>query len=179
MPESAYASSRSSHECIVSGKLLGPGEPCVVVLCEREDQPGLLERVVISVESWDEGSRHPDPDRVVGSWRTRLPEAGEKRASLLDASTSIELLEQLGESDDPQRLAFRYVLALLLVRARRLEFVGSGDSTIVVREPYPASKRDAGEPEPEPIEIAEPEFAAEEIEQVAAQLETVLDMGDG
>jgi hypothetical protein len=69
----------------------------------------------------------PRPANVYCFWRTTVPEADgeDARRVVLDAESVLDFFRRLGEESTPQRLAFRYVLALMLTRKKALRFEGS------------------------------------------------------
>lgn len=131
--------------CAVSGAALSPGTPIVAALCELDSDadpadalPGLgLVRRDYAVEAWNDTEV---PAGVVCHWRTSVPEpAAGPRA--LDEEVLLELLERLAEGDDdPARERLRLVVALVLLRRRRLRLVdrlGRGDEERWVLEHRP------------------------------------------
>jgi len=118
--------------CAVSGATLPPGTPIVAALCEPEGEasdalPGIgLVRRDYDLSAWNESEV---PREVVCHWRTSVPEpAAETRG--LDESLLLEVLERLAERDDPAQAPLRLVVALVLLRRRRLRLVdriGSGE----------------------------------------------------
>lgn len=123
---SPYPASRSSGTCAATGIPLTDGERYVAVLVENESEPGgVLERYDYSLTSWDAGHRPSPPARVFAVWRATFQEHQPAKQPLLGDDELLDLFEQLGEADQAKQIAFRYVLALLLVRRRLLRVVGS------------------------------------------------------
>lgn len=101
----------------------------MATLVEREVAGGAgigdrLERVDFSMQSWQERGGGADP-RYFGVWRSTFSEQTTPRKHLLSDEELLDLFEQLGASDQPRKVAFRYVLALLLVRKRLLRVMGT------------------------------------------------------
>ena len=151
-----------------------PGEGMVVVLLERADDDE-LDRLDFSLSAWEGGARPEAGRSIFASWRTTVPEPGKKRESLISADGLVDLFEQLAETEDPRRLAFRYVLALMLVRKRLLDYLGTDSGSLLVRPK-------GSDPEAEPVRVHDPQAAGELDEQTLAeladQIEQVLDRGD-
>jgi len=158
-----------------TGEPLVPGAGMVVVLLERAEDDD-LDRLDFDLSAWERGVR-PDSDRrLFASWRTTVPEPGKKRESLISADGLVDLFEQLAETEDPRRLAFRYVLALMLVRKRLLVYAGTDAGDLLVRPK-------GSDPEADPVRVHDPQAAGELDEQtlseLADQVEQVLDRNDG
>jgi hypothetical protein len=147
----------------------------VVVLLERVDDEE-LDRLDFSLDAWDQGARPDDDRQIFATWRTEVPEPGKKQDPLISADGLVDLFEQLGGTDDSRRLAFRYVLALMLMRKRLLEYVGSEDGHLLV---LPKGSEDGAEP----TRVHDPQAAGELDEstlmQLAEQIEQVLESNDG
>ncbi|MFM8224174.1 MAG: hypothetical protein ACKOJF_35180 [Planctomycetaceae bacterium] len=105
------------RKCAATGADLVPGSVCHSVLVERE---GKLIRLDYSESGW------PGPPRdAVGIWRGVVPPTAEPRREPLDSAVLLRCFEQLLEEGDPGREGLRYVLALILVKKRRLRIEGS------------------------------------------------------
>ena len=101
--------------CAASGETLEPGTTCISALVELDGQ---FTRLDFAEANWDE------PENCVGHWRTIVPEP-EAKARTLDAESIFERFEQLAEEDAPHQAPLTYVMALWLMRRRRLRLTGS------------------------------------------------------
>lgn len=100
--------------CASSGRTLAPGEQVFGVLVQRD---GAFVRLDISAEAW------PDYDRdgTLSWWRRTVPQPERKPERVrLDPAALGRIFADLADSDDAQRQAFRYIVALCLTRARKL-----------------------------------------------------------
>ena len=104
-------------KCAATGQELAPGSTCHSVLVERN---GVLERLDYSEAGW-KGS----PEGTVGIWKCVVPAPAEVRHEPLDTSALMTCFEQLIEEANPAREGLQYILALLLVKKRRLRLEGS------------------------------------------------------
>jgi len=126
---SSYPISRSTGQCSATGAALAIGQPYIAVLVEREVLPAtaatgmVLERLDYSMEAWDSGKR--PPQRLFAHWKSHYSEAVPTKKPLLGDDELIDLFEQLAEATEHKQLAFRYVLALLLIRRRLLRMMGN------------------------------------------------------
>ncbi len=118
-----------------------------MALAEREDAEG-FERIDFCEEGW---ASLPDDPRGAGRktipnrrmfawWRTEQPEPGAKPMIAMDDDSLLDLFEELGEDatneTDAQRasrLAFRFVLTLILSRKRLVKVERSSDLGMFVR----------------------------------------------
>ena len=83
---------------------------------------------------------------------------------------------RLADDERPQRIAFRFVLALILMRKRLLRFVGRTDSDGDARGRWKLRPRGA-DPESLPLEVEDPGLTDEDVRELTAQLGEVL-MGE-
>lgn len=103
--------------CAATGQELAPGSLCHSVLVEKN---GDLLRFDYSEEGWG----HP-PHGTIAHWRCEAPEPVTAAKKTLDPNELMRQFEQLSEEASPAHEKFRYVLALLLVRRRRLKLEGT------------------------------------------------------
>lgn len=100
--------------CASSGRSLAPGEQVFGVLAQRD---GVFVRLDISAEAWDAYDR----SAALSWWRRTVPLPERRPERLrLDAAALARIFADLADSADPQRMAFRYIVALCLTRARKL-----------------------------------------------------------
>ena len=102
----------ASRVCAATGKELIPGRPCWSVLIERD---GRIVRQDYSEESWT-----GPPEGIVGYWECLVPDRPSSRAGLMDLGALFSYFVQLCESPNSVEQDYQYVLALLLMRKRRL-----------------------------------------------------------
>lgn len=107
-----YSLKPLSKQCCVTGQLLTPGSLCYSVLIEKN---GRYERVDYSPEAWA-----GVPEGSLGVWRTRVPEPEVKAHPLQDLNQLFDIFASLVENANEPQKKMRYVLALWLVRKKRL-----------------------------------------------------------
>jgi hypothetical protein len=115
-----YQVARSTGLCSATGQSLVPGSMCVATLCERPHDEG-FDRKDFSVEAWEAGAR---PEGLYSYWKTIVPEPDAKPRLLVDDTVLMDLFERLASDERPQRIAFRFVLGLILMRKKLLKFAG-------------------------------------------------------
>lgn len=103
--------------CATTGQPLSPGMICHSVLIERN---GRFERLDFSPGGWS-----GLPDGAIGQWHCVVPEAQDADRQRLDPDSLMRLFEQLCEDASPAQAKLRYVLALLLLRKRRVKLDGA------------------------------------------------------
>src|SRR5262249_55453180 len=110
----------------------------------------------------------PELPIALASWRTRRPQPAAKRTHAFDREAVLGFLQRLGEPDSPQKVQFRFVLALLLWRKKVLKFDGSqpdgAGELWNFRLPVSGEK----------YAVERPDLDEEEIESLSAQLEQLL-----
>jgi len=98
--------------CASTGQELTPGRPCWSVLVQQE---GRLVRLDYSAESWT-----GPPDDVVGYWECIVPDKPTPTNGVLDLDSLFDYFVQLSETPNTAEEDYLYVVALLLMRKRRL-----------------------------------------------------------
>lgn len=167
-----YPIGKGTGVCSATGRRLEVGERFVASLVESEESEELL-RVDFSGEAWDEGAR---PRRLFGFWRGVIPAADAKKHVLIDDDAILDLFDQLATATDARRVAFRFVLALILVRKRLLVC----ESTRAPKggEPGVMLVRRKGDPRPPegPAlgEVIDPGMTDEAVDEVIQQFEAVM-----
>jgi hypothetical protein len=172
-PTPSYTVSTPRGVCAVTGEAIAPGSPCVSLLVEHGDDER-LDRIDVSQDAWQAGRRPAFRGRVVGQWRTVMPEKDRPRRQLIGDDEVLDLFEQLGESEDPKQVAFRYLLCLILIRKKLLvweeaEPAGPGRPGLIrVRR-----RRDKDGPL---TEVIDPAMDDEAIESATLQLSAVMNL---
>lgn len=166
----SYPISRTTGLCAATGRAIPVGEKCIAVLVEREDGQA-MERLDFAVDAWEGGARPQPPLKLVGTWRTVVSPADQKKNRFLDDEELLDLFEQMQDATEPRRAAFRYVLALLLIRRRLLRHEGTkpadnGPPVLLVA-------RRKGENNPV-HEVVDPGMADESIAAAVEQLNEIM-----
>lgn len=161
----AQSVSRSTGICSISGETLTPGTKAVAALCEREEDEG-FDRFDYSEASW-EGT--PPPERLFSHWRYLVPNKEDKQDIVIDDEVLLDLFERLDGDERPQRVAFRYILALVLLRKRKLQFVSRDQDE--QGELWNLKFRGT---DSEPLAVRNPGIEEEEIQDLSDQLGEIL-----
>ncbi len=168
--ETGYEIARPTGVCSMSGRAITPGEVFVAGLFERGGDDR-LERRDFSLEAWGAASAHDGaPPGLLASWRAVMPRAEDRTGRLLDDEALADLFEQVMEQTEGEtaaRSAFRFLLALLLVRRKVLRHAGARSGAMLVRW---ARDGETGRP----IEVADPGMDEATIAAATEQLSAVL-----
>lgn len=113
---STYSIERTTGICAFTERVLEPHEHYIATLVEDGDE---LVRVDISPEAWEAGKR---PEHLFSYWKAVVPEPNEKKKTFVDDEVLLNLLERLADAEQPQRIAFRFVLTLILMRKKLLRY---------------------------------------------------------
>ncbi len=161
---------RSSRTCAQSGAAIEAGQPFYSALVETDET---FERKDYSPGAWPE----VDKGAFFSYWKNKggAAEAGGKRPAI-DFDRLLFFFDSLEDAEERQKRLFRYVLALILVRRRRLRLddmsrTEQGDRLVVYDR---RSERT--------VEVLAPEATREELEQVQARLSQIFECdvdGDG
>jgi hypothetical protein len=109
-----YQIQPSTRRCAVSGRELKPGEKVYSVLL---DENGKFVRKDFSVEAWQ-----GPPQTAFSFWVGRVSSGDKKRRPPIDDELLLDCFERLDGQTEPEKVNFRFVVALLLMRRRRLKF---------------------------------------------------------
>ena len=147
-------------ECCGTGRKIEPGEEYFGALVEGDEG---LERRDFSAEYW-ESAKPP----VFCFWKTRLASPDEKKELFVSDEMLMAFFERLANETDAEKVNFRFVLALVLMRKRRLK--------------YDATRMDGGKEiwclrvvgEKDIVEVVNPHLDDEQIELLTAQMGQIL-----
>ena len=163
--------------CAATGEALPVGSPIVVALIDTPDDPALL-RMDFARDAWEKGARPEAPMRVFAFWRTEVAESTAKPRQLLADDELMELFEQLADEDSPRRRAFRYMLALVLMRRKLLLYEGGtpADPKRGVEGELVLRARGKGGSAIEPYRVIDPGLDDESISAATEELGQVLNL---
>jgi hypothetical protein len=107
-----YQIQTSTYRCAATGRELRPGERYFSVLL---DEGSTFSRKDFSQEAWN-----GPPEKTFSYWQGKVPVGGMPKRPPIDEELLVDCLDRLEGEREPGKLAFRFVLALLLVRRKRL-----------------------------------------------------------
>ena len=170
---------RSTGRCAATDRELVPGEPCFTALVRpvpdpeapASDRP-VFDRLDFDPDHWESIRTSGDlEDRLLCWWRTEVPEPGGRRNLFVDDETLVDLFARLEEESDESRLAFRFVLGLILLRRRKLRVV---DRSREEDDDVWRFKKVGGGDDAPIWSVADPRLSEDDAEAIAEQLSTIL-----
>jgi len=166
-----YNIGTSTRTCHVCGREFGVGDAYYSAVVEAApESEEMFVRWDFCPDCWT-----PDADAYFSFWKTRVPEPPPDRTSgprLVDQTRLMQMFEHLSEADQDQARRFRYVLALVLMRKKRLRLVSSRRVAVGRREEL--TLRETGTERRHVI--ACPVLSEDEIRSVTDRLGDILDM---
>lgn len=112
----AYDVQRPTGQCAFTQQPIQPGDAYIATLVEEGDA---FVRIDVSLDAWNEGKR---PDNLFSFWKAIAPEPNQKKKVFVDDEVLMNLVQRLADAEQPQRRAFRFVLALILMRKKLLRY---------------------------------------------------------
>lgn len=182
---SPYDIARPLRQCASTGDPIEPGDHFVAVLVDTPGEEALA-RQDFSLEAWEGGARPEAPSAVFAFWRTIATEPNEHKKPLIGDDELMDLFEQLGETEADDKLAFRYLLTLVLVRKRRLTYEGgspadraSGRAGLMYVRPKGVSlPPERGGDGPPLIDVVDPGLDDETVASVTEQLGQIMNLDE-
>lgn len=170
-----YEIGRRTGVCATTGRPLAPGETYVAALVEKSPEEGEgLDRLDYTTQAWESS---PRPERLFAFWRAVVSTDQDNKPRFIDDESLLGLFEQLDGATDPKRLAFRFVLSLILIRKRLLVHAGARGKTMLVQEKLTGIGSVARQASAPMIEVIDPGLDEATIAEVTQQLEGVIRVG--
>lgn len=150
-------------QCYGNGRKIEYGEEYFGALVETEEG---LQRRDFCTEYWE--SEKPE---VFCRWKTRLPEPGQKKQLFVDDQMLMTFFERLGKETDQEKVNFRFVLTLILMRKRLLKYHESRteDGKEIWRLRIPGDKSAENM-----VDVVNPHLDEGQIEQLSSQIGEIL-----
>lgn len=151
---------RAVGVCAGTLRQLAPGEEYYAALI---DTGSGFERRDYSLEYWQSNS-----PEVFSFWKTRMPSPKQKKKLFVDDDVLVNFFERLADQTDSLKVNFRFVLALILMRKRRLKYEDSlhVENHEIWRMRFVRST--------ELHDVVNPNLDDEQIEQVSHELSSIL-----
>ncbi len=162
-----YNISKTSERCRLCGANLQPGQQLVATVQENDDQ---FERMDYCPDCWEKRQSERGEEGVFGVWRTRVPNPEEKKKLFVDDDLLINFFERLEGAEEPAKVNFRFVLALILMRKKLLIYdksVKGEDGNETWRMHFKGSQQRC--------EVIDPHMDEEKIAQVSGSLGDILE----
>ena len=147
-------------QCSGSGRTIEYGEEYYGALVETHEG---LQRCDFCADYW----QNEKPD-VFCFWRTKLPDPNQKKQIFIDDNMLMAFFERLENETEQEKINFRFVLALILMRKRYFKY----DETKIENGNEIWRLRVVGEKSF--VEVTNPHLDEEQIEQLSSQLGEIL-----
>jgi hypothetical protein len=109
-----YQIQANTRRCAVTGRELQPGERFFSVLLDEGTK--FIRR------DYSSGAWQGPPAGAFSFWSGRVPASERSIRPPIDDELLTDCFQRLEGAEEPERVRFRYVIALLLMRRRRLKF---------------------------------------------------------
>jgi len=146
--------------CYGTGRKIENGQEYFAALVETAEG---LKRRDFCADYWQENK----PD-VFCYWKTTLAAPDQRKHIFVDNEMLITFFERLAEETEQEKINFRFVLTLILMRKRRLKY----DSSRIKGDKEVWRLKIAGEKQF--AEVINPHLNEEQIEQLSSQLSQIL-----
>ena len=158
----AWHIARRSRTCAQSGAVIEPGQAFYSGLVEKDDT---FERLDFSGEAWSGVDKAP----FFSYWKNKAGTVDVEKRPQVDFERLLLFFDSLEGAEEPPKRLFRYVLALVLTRRRRLRLddmtrTPEGDRLLVY------DRRNS-----KTFEIIAPEATREELEKAQEKLNHLFD----
>ena len=147
-------------QCYGTGRKIEYGEEYFGALVEIDEG---LQRRDFCADYWE--SEKPN---VFCYWRSKLPHPDQKKQIFVDDEMLMAFFERLENETGQEKVNFRFVLALILMRKRRLKY----DATRVENGKEIWRLRIVSEKEI--VEVINPHLDEEQVEQLSSQIGQIL-----
>lgn len=147
-------------QCSGTGRKIEYGEEYYGALVQTEEG---LQRQDFCADYWE--SQKP---QTFCHWKTKLPQPGQKKQLFVDDQMLMAFFERLEKETELQKVNFRFVLALILMRKRILKYEDTrtdGDKEIWIL-------RTVGDRQN--VEVVNPHLDEAQIEELSSQLGEIL-----
>ena len=147
-------------QCYGTGRKIQYGEEYFGALVETAEG---LQRRDFCADYWEK--ERPD---AFYHWRTRLPHPDQKKQIFVDDEMLLAFFDRLARETEQEKINFRFVLALILMRKRRLKY----DASRMDNDKEIWRLRFAGDKQT--VEVINPHLDDEQIEQLSSQIGQIL-----
>jgi hypothetical protein len=150
-------------QCYGTGRKIEHGEEYFGALIEVEDG---LQRRDYCADYWD-----GEKPEVFCYWKSRLPQPDEKKQIFIDDNMLMAFFERLENETEQEKVNFRFVLALILMRKRRLKY----DATRYEEDKEIWRLKIVGDKSTTNlVEVINPHLDDEQVKQLSSQIGQIL-----
>jgi hypothetical protein len=147
-------------QCCATGRVIAPGEEYYATLVQTEQ--GFARRDFCA-EAWIQ--QKPE---VFCYWKTKLPTPEQKKQLFVDDDMLMAFFERLATETEQEKVNFRFVLTLVMMRRRRLKYDSSRtqDGKEIWRLRITGTQDFA--------EVVNPNLGEEQVAQLTSQMGQIL-----
>jgi hypothetical protein len=149
-------------QCAGSGRTIQYGEEYYGALVQT---PEGLKRCDYCQDYWQN-----EKPEVFCFWKTKLPNPEQKKRIFVDDNMLMAFFERLANETEQEKINFRFVLALILMRKRFFKY----DETKTIDDKEIWRLRVVGDSTKEKVDVINPHLNEEQIEQLSNQLGEIL-----
>lgn len=150
-----------THRCSATGREILPGESYIAVVVDEDSR---FVRRDFAPDAWV-----GPPDHAIGHWSARVPTGGQQALRPpIDDDVVTECFQRLDGDMEQTRIQFRFVLALLLMRRKRLKFID------VVKDPENEKLLLRDMRTGDRVAVIDPKLSEEQMQVVQAEVSQVL-----
>jgi len=147
-------------QCCGTGKKIEYGQEYFAALVQTERG---LERRDFCADYWQQHKPN-----VFCYWKTKLPSPEQRKKVFVDDDMLMAFFERLERESEQEKMNFRFVLALILMRKRRLKY----DSSRTEGNKEIWRLRITGEKEF--VDVVNPQLDQQQVERLSLQLSQIL-----
>ncbi len=148
-------------QCCQTGREFAVGQEYYAALVEIES--GQLERRDYSIDCWER-----DKPVVYCFWKTKMPDSQQKKKLFIDDEMLMAFFERLTEETEQEKVNFRFVLTLVLMRKRKLKYESSDTKDGAEIWTLRITGSD------ERVQVVNPRLTENEIKQLSSQMGQIL-----
>ncbi len=157
-----YSVSRPAGKCAATGADIVPGDKFMALVRET---PAGLERLDYTIDAWPQVEKAD----ALAFWQTIMPQPDQvKKKPFVDDEILVGLFERLAETTEENKIHFRFVLGLILMRKRLLAYEASETAEGVESWTMKVKGRD------ERLKMINPKLTEDQVKAVAAQLGEIM-----
>lgn len=147
-------------QCCGTGRQIAPNEEYYAALVETDNG---LERRDFCAQYWQDNT-----PKVYCYWKSRLPDPEHRKQLFVDDEMLMAFFDRLEQETEQEKLNFRFVIMLVLMRKRRLKY----DSTILRDGEEVWKLRVVGSDQY--VEVINPHLDEQQIQTLSSQIGEIL-----
>ncbi len=161
-PQQGYSVSKPQGTCAYTNEPINPGDKMMAMVVES---PAGLDRLDYKLEAWDQD----DQSKALAFWQTVMPAPDQvKKKLFVDDEVLCTLFEKLSETTEENKIQFRFILGLILMRKRLLVY----ESSQIVNGNEEWTMRRKGKEDR--FTMINPRLNEEQVKSVSAQLGEIM-----